>query len=584
MSKSNFWGWSVLFAALLSFTWAGCSDDDNAAIPASLKLSESAANLGGTAGKYVVAVFATGDWSAVKEGDWITPDALAGKGNGVINVAFGTNDKNEKRNATITVKSAGLPDQKITFAQDGNSFILNVSGKDTVEIEAAGGVMNLDIESNVAYKYELADWVTVVPTAAEATQSTISLAIAANPSLLARKAHIVIRNTVTNAEARKIVLVQKGVEVTVEGQSAAALGQVLTIPVAATSGWEAAFDGTGDHSWLTLEKMDGNLKVTVAKNTSTSVRTAKLKIQAGLGVENAKSITVTQAGRTGVTTNAGSIESFKFENVAVKEFTVTADEDAWSVATENAADATWLTVVQEEGKFTVSCENNTGDDRDAYVRISMNDGSSFARFRVVQDKYVASLAYESTELALSQGVNNVVLKATSMRGERLEVTSSDESWLTASQNITSKSWTDVVAAENPNGFDRTATLTVELINAAEEVVSTVVIRVIQNKKSAIAPSISLSAAEHTFTALLEADYKLTVTSNVPWDYKLREWNGTPTATITREGDVLTISYNGRGPIYNLGDFWIMLDIFPEGTNGSDPANQAFKIASTNPND
>lgn len=459
------------------------------------------------------------------------------------------------------------------------TVVLNVLGQDTVKLPAAGGSMNLDIEANVGYKYELTDWVTVAPKSCEASKSTITLAIAPNPSLSSRTAKVIVRNAATNAEVKKVVLIQQGAEVSMEATAtAAAMGQVLTIPVTTTSGWEAVFDGTADHSWLTFEKEGGNLKVTVEKNNSLAVRMATLKVQVGLGAGNAKNISIAQTGRTQMVTTAEESVSFGFDETIAKSYTVTADEAEWSVARENQSD-TWLTVSKTETGFTISCENNSGGERSGDVIVRMDDNSSFVRIKVSQAKYVAPLILSETGWELPYSVvKNKALRCTFIRGDRVVVTSSDEAWLTASVDADISTLINVNMEKNNSGVDRTATLEVKLMSA-EEVVSTVIFRVVQAKAPVVVPFITLAANAHKFTWQTAAVYTLAVTSNIEWKYGTDVTNRA--ISLSREGDNILISYDGSGgPIAGGGT--LRLQVYPEGSDYRDPLVQIFEITTTTP--
>lgn len=584
MNQRVFFKWQVLLMAICTLIWSACSDDDDKTEPVlpSLGLSEGSASFESEAGKYAVGVFSTGDWSASKEGDWITLDKSSGTGNGVIVLSFAANTGAEKRDGLITVKANGLADQKITFSQKGFELILRVLGENAYELRPEGGVMSLEVEANVDYKYELTEWVTVAPTTLSVTKSVISLAIAPNHSLLDRKADVIIRNAKTNAEVKKISLVQKGASLAIdETVNAAALGERLLIPVISTTDWDVKdpFDGAIEGRWLTAKKGEGTeagmLVVDVLKSMSFSNRNVVIPVHIGLGEGNTKHIEIVQAARVVMSSSIKSIVTFNCDGDEVgKEYTVTADA-AWSVV-QAEGDKEWLEITKTENGFRLVCEKNPGETRTTSVVLTMDDESGSVPFQVIQEKYSDPLVLSKTSpwIVPSDALVDGLITATTMRGDRLEVTH-DSEWLTVA--LDGLSTIVVNAAENTTGADLTAVLTVNLIRG-EEVVATIPLTIIQEKKPAEAASITLSQSAYNFTFGREESLSMTVTSNVEWEASKDEENNDVTfepMTGAAGTSTLVIKYNGgtRGPLPSGG---ITISVYPKG-NMSDASKKTIVV-------
>ncbi|MDR2773173.1 MAG: hypothetical protein LBC19_00270 [Tannerella sp.] len=127
----------------------------------------------------------------------------------------------------------------------------------------------------------------------------------------------------------------------------------------------STWDATTNASWVKLSKQGNTLTVNVStKNTTTSPRTATIKITAGNADE--ETLTVTQAKAHTLSISPSSL-SFEADETGVKPVTITTTASSWSAAT----DASWVRLEEQGNTLKVSVTANTSSStRSATVRIA----------------------------------------------------------------------------------------------------------------------------------------------------------------------------------------------------------------------
>ena len=190
-----------------------------------------------------------------------------------------------------------------------------------------------------------------------------------------------------------------------------------TITVSAShTDWSADVSYVNVSGWLTLGSPNGSsISFTVTENTTTSPRTAKVKIIAQANASLNKEVTVTQAGADGVIDV--SLSSVEFESEGGSQTVTVTSNSEWNASGNQG----WLTVspsyssAPTSGSGTTSAtltasENKTNSDRTCTVTFTTTDKKASATISITQKKqtpYILVNGLESTSLQFSSnsGVN-----------------------------------------------------------------------------------------------------------------------------------------------------------------------------------
>lgn len=188
----------ILMVCLLAGL-AACSDDKNSEQPApvpGITLDGTGSSLlfetGG--GSQSVSFNATVGWTAETDQDWCSVlPASGGAGDASVTVTLEANDTPDERNATL-VLTAGTATKRITLVQKQQDALTVTSNK--VEMDAAGGNFEIEVQANVSFGYELdedaAAWIAPVETKA-LTTTRLQFNVQPNDNEEKREGRIVLR-------------------------------------------------------------------------------------------------------------------------------------------------------------------------------------------------------------------------------------------------------------------------------------------------------------------------------------------------------------------------------------------------------
>lgn len=188
----------ILMVCLLAGL-AACSDDKNSEQPApvpGITLDGTGSSLlfetGG--GSQSVSFNATVGWTAETDQDWCSVlPASGGAGDASVTVTLEANDTPDERNATL-VLTAGTATKRITLVQKQQDALTVTSNK--VEMDAAGGNFEIEVQANVSFGYELdedaAAWIAPVETKA-LTTTCLQFSVQPNDNEEKREGRIVLR-------------------------------------------------------------------------------------------------------------------------------------------------------------------------------------------------------------------------------------------------------------------------------------------------------------------------------------------------------------------------------------------------------
>ena len=177
-----------------------------------------------------------------------------------------------------------------------------------------------------------------------------------------------------------------------------------TITVSAShTDWSADVSYVNGSGWLTLGSPNGSsISFTVTENTTTSPRTAKVKIIAKADASLTKEVTVTQAGADGVISL--SMSSIEFESEGGSQTITVTSNSGWNASSNQG----WLTVSPSSGNaptsgsgttsVTLSASNNsTNSDRTCAVTFTTTDGKASAQVSITQKKPTPFILVNGTE-------------------------------------------------------------------------------------------------------------------------------------------------------------------------------------------
>lgn len=146
--------------------------------------------------------------------------------------------------------------------------------------------------------------------------------------------------------------------------------------------WKVTVSETAS-AWLTAEQVGNGIKVSVTDNETGADRTGRITVEATSAKVKSKEISVTQkAGEvpSGAFTVTPTELEFAGEGAPAQEVTVTMEDETmtWTAAPDE--DATWLHVAQEEGKFSVSVDDNASTSpRAANITVTPSNKSLAAQ-------------------------------------------------------------------------------------------------------------------------------------------------------------------------------------------------------------
>lgn len=248
-------------------------DDDEIKIEPAVSLAESSHAFTNGAGDYALAVFANAGWTLSQEGDWYSVDKTSGSGNAVVKVNATENKTGAERTGKITVKSEGLSDQVFQLTQSKEDVVLKVLGEDSYLIKPEGGVMEITLEANVSYTYEMTSWVRALG-GFDLSQAVIRINIEPNLWGSTRETTVVIKNAKDATVVKEIKLTQESVlvdvpeQVLLDGKG----GKGVLIPLSEDMSWILDESYVDKASWLNCNQTEEGFIVIAEKNEDAQSR------------------------------------------------------------------------------------------------------------------------------------------------------------------------------------------------------------------------------------------------------------------------------------------------------------------------
>lgn len=433
---------------------------------ATLSVNPAEHSVAYTGGSAASLITSNTSWTASKGSeDWFTMTPTSGEGNGTITFTVAANT-GEARSATVTI-IAGNVSKQIVINQVAQSDALTVEPA-SHSVANTGETVTSTVTSNTNWTVTKGseDWFTMSPTSGNGNGS-ISFVVSANNTLEARSATVTVK---AGSVTKEIVISQAASEasltVSPTNHSVANTGETVTSTVSSNTAWTVT---KGSESWFTIAPTSGNgngeIKFTVAANTTLEARSAKVTVKAG---SVTKEITITQAAlvaslavnpTTHSVTSAGNTVSSTITcNTA---WTVTKGSESWFTMTPSNGDG--------NGKvtFTVAA-NPTATARSA--KVTVKAGSETKEITISQAAAEVSLTVNPTSHSVGKAGDTV--SSTITCNTNWTASKGSESWFTISKTSgTGNSSISFTVSAN-SGATRSATVTIKAGSVTKQVVIT----------------------------------------------------------------------------------------------------------------
>jgi len=274
----------------------------------------SVSNIGTGTMNWTAAVITGSSWLSIQFGG-------SGTNSGIITAAFTQNTSSSSRTGTIrvtapgatgtpkdvTVTQAGISLQPELSATPDNQDVSSSSGTTTFSVSNTGpGTMNW-----TAAVITGSSWLSIQSGGIGTNSGTITAAFTQNTSSSSRTGTIQVTAPGATGSPKNVTVTQAGVvlqpvlSVTPDNQNVSSSSATTTFSVSntgtGTMNWTAAVI-TGS-SWLSIQfgasgTNSGTITVAFTQNTSSSSRTATIRVTAPGATGSPKDVTVTQAGTT----------------------------------------------------------------------------------------------------------------------------------------------------------------------------------------------------------------------------------------------------------------------------------------------
>ena len=298
--------------------------------------------------EYEVAVTSPYSWEATTKNDWIVVESETGIA-GEEKLKFTTlrNEEEQERKGTITLKNTDynlVAELYVTQKAFVPAITIN---PETMTFSVGGGTQEIAITANFEYTYSSnADWLTI-----KKSEKGISVTVPNYVDVEERTAEITISNEKYGVS--KVVNVTQGAfvpAITIEPESLAFAVGGGTQEIAITANFEYKYSTNAN--WLTIEKSDKGISVTVPNYVEVEERTAEITISnEKYGIS--KVVKATQRAFVPAITIEPEILTFAVEG-GTQEVAITANFEY-----EFSTNANWLTIKKGEKGINISAIQNT---------------------------------------------------------------------------------------------------------------------------------------------------------------------------------------------------------------------------------
>lgn len=456
------------------------------------------------------------NWNAAADVDWIKVT----KAEGHITVTVDANEAEEERNGSITVKNAD-DSQVIAVTQEAVETVDTSLEVDREELSFGdqGGVETVTVTSELEWTaVPDDDWITV-----EKFEDYFTITLGVNEKEEEIKGEVTVGNgTVTKTVSVKQVAagaVDPTLTVDPGELSFTVEGGIETVTVASELEWNAVANA----DWITVDKTDSGVTVTVGTNESVDIRTGSIAVNNG---ENEKNIAVVQAAAPAPALLEVDPEELNFHSTDDAKVVIVTSEEEWTAV----ADTDWITVDEIEGGFNVAVSiNESFESRSGSIVV--NNGETEKTVAVTQGGVIAGLEVDPEKLQfIVQGGSKTVTVASETEWS----VSSDSEWLTVVK--TGESEFKATAAGNNSGTARVAVVTVTNTNNSKVV----------NIEQAAPTAIILTPDKLEMGSFSDSQ-AVTVISETAWT--ITKSPGSEWLTIVKRGEIMFTVTAASNPGY-----------------------------------
>ncbi|MBP3551406.1 MAG: leucine-rich repeat protein [Alistipes sp.] len=467
-----------------------------AAFEPSITIKPSAATFSANGGKQEIIITSNVEYEVSKKADWLSVEQTE---TGLLVTAKEsktTSERsayisiiNEKYSITKTidiVQEAWVP--KIELAQQ------------SIEVEFEPAEYEVVVTSPFSWEATTKnDWIVVESETGIAGEEKLKFTTLRNEEEKVRKGTITLKNTDYNLVAELYVTQKAFVpdEMIIEPESLAFAVEGGTKEVAITANFEYEYSTNAD--WLTIEKSEKGISVTVPNYVEVDERTAEITISSEkYGIS--KVVKVTQGAFVPAITIEPETLTFAVEG-GTQEVAITANFEY-----EVSANANWLTIKKSDKGISVTVPNYVEvDERTAEITISNKKYGISKVVNVTQGAFVPEITFSPKSLTFDYkgGTKEVAITA---NFEEYEY-STNVDWLTIKKSDKEISVTvpNYVEVE-----ERTAEITISNKKYG-------ISKVVKATQGAFIPAITIEPGTLTFASECSMQ-QVTVTANFEYEY------------------------------------------------------------------
>lgn len=510
----------------------------------------------GNGGDITIKVNAHCSWEITIKDSWLNTSIKKGdKGLTSFSVIVDENKAVKERSTTISIsnKSIGIF-RSITINQNSGAPFVNCNEKE-LDFTAAASSKSIELESNIDYTISSSQsWCKIDKNKGTSGKLALNISVEASPTVEKRSAKITFANTEHNYRS-DITISQEAfvpkMEISQDEITTLDIGETKSVTISSNISWEA----TCDANWITLsptskEKGENKLSITTATNTTTSSRSAIIKVSCHeYRITNEIKVTQNEFVPS-LTIDINSISAAvnggeKLVKVSSNmTWKATCSEDWISLSPTNGKEGT------NSVKITIAT-NTTTITRTAKIYITNGEYNVTREISVLQAEFVPELEVSTNSISTDvAGESKIVTILSNISWSA----NCNASWIT----ITPTSGTKGSSTINVNIAENTATSTrsakVYITNSEYNIT-----REIYISQDEFIPELIVSSS--ILTANVAGKTKtVTINSNIPWNATCdADWitlssssgtRGTSTIDITITANVKTTTRTTTVKIYN----------------------------------
>ncbi len=377
----------VIFTACQS---GGDVEEDNGGTPfvPEITISPKDLTFGCNGGEQAVDITANFEYEVAERASWVTVEQTD---EGLL-VIVDANKNTSERSAFISITNSQYDINKtVEVWQEG--FVPKIElAQQSIEVEFEPAECEVGVTS--PYSWEATsknDWIIVDTPNGIAGTKMLKFSVVRNEGEDIREGTIVVKNEDYNLVA-ELYVIQKPISITINPESLTFAVEGGTQEIAITANFEYAYSANAD--WLTIEKSESGIKVTVPNYVEVEERTAEITISnEKYGVSEVAK--VTQGAFVPAITIEPESLAFTLEG-GTQEVAITANFEY-----EYSTNVDWLTIEKSEKGVNISATPNTKFEE------------CIAEITISSEKYGISKTISVVQKGVSAKPENVIIYTSS---------------------------------------------------------------------------------------------------------------------------------------------------------------------------